>query len=115
MRFGRELTRVERATANLVLERVAERSGVPGERILGKGAEPWRRNLAREFYAILRHQLGWSYPKIASYAGRDHQTILMSLRRRPAALRGKERVPFPLPEAASNLLMLALQAGRELS
>jgi chromosomal replication initiation ATPase DnaA len=120
VKLGRDLTRVERAMGRLVLERVAERFGVPARRILrrahGRGRQGLGRDLVvREVYAALRREAGWSYPKIASFTGRDHSTVLHALRDTPGATRGSGAPPFPLREASENLALLALRAGRVIS
>ena len=114
MRLGRELTRVERAFGRLVLERVAERSGVSARRLLRRGRGPRRDELLRDVYGALREG-GWSYPMIASFTGRDHSTVLQALRGRRGALRGSQAPPFPIRRAVEELLWLALRAGAVVS
>jgi hypothetical protein len=81
VRLARALTPVEKATARLTLEILAQQNAVPAAYVLERGREPLRDLLIVELYRALRAQ-GWSYPKIARFTGRDHSTVVQALRGR---------------------------------
>ena len=46
------------------------------EEVFSRSRQPHLVRARRRFYQHLRNQLGWSYPAIGAFVGRDHTTIL---------------------------------------
>jgi hypothetical protein len=114
VRTSHTFSRADVALGAWAVRVVADGAGVTPKALLAKGREPWRGEAMRSLYELLRERK-WSFPKIASFTGRDHSTVVQAVVGRRGKQRGGRGREFPLERAASNLVLLALRAGRVVS
>lgn len=68
------------------LAKISELSGVSAEDILGDRRYASIVPARHLFYATLRYVGGWSYPKIASFANRNHTTVIEAVKKVPVSV-----------------------------
>lgn len=70
--------------ARMVQQRIAFEHGLTVATLRGPSHDRFVVEARRSLYRHLR-SMGWSYPAIGKFIGRDHTTILAALRPRPLA------------------------------
>ncbi len=73
-------TRITPVGAEHLLQEIADRHGLRPEEVLSRRRTAEVCDARLELYAALR-QAGWSYPRIGTFVGRDHSTVMILLKR----------------------------------
>jgi len=71
-------------TGHRILEQVAARHGLCSNLILGKCRSAEIVEARWEVFWRLRHELGWSYPRIGKFMNKDHSTAIHACQRMAA-------------------------------
>ncbi len=77
---GRIVVKTPLTVARLIVDTIAESYDISVSDIMGKGQSRIYSIPRQEAFAKVRDYTGWSYPKLASFFGKDHTTIMQGIK-----------------------------------